>query len=304
VRVVNSFYSAGNYWDLANDSLGGFTLNRNGTDLFYIGRSGATSASFAGNLSVTGSLSVSTGLTVSVASAITRTAISNSVAQFLGTSGTGPVIGFEAEAAAGQFIFRRASASGAAVGSGDNLGYFGWRGAYTTNTYSGTMARIQCVTTQAWDAAGTTLGTAIEIATCQLNGNTLTTVLTIGNGVQFGAPTGGDKGAGTANFAADIYKNNTAYTNPDYVLEKWATGKISIYADKDGASTYDGLKPLREVEAFARKNLHLPRFGQKAGHGLFSGSDAVLASLEEAYLYIFDLEKRIASLEKTRTVPA
>jgi len=117
-------------------------------------------------------------------------------------------------------------------------------------------------------------------------------------GLVLGAPTGGNKGAGTANFAGDIYKNNTAYTNPDYVLEHWATGQIVKFADKEGAAEYDGLKPLSEVKAFAKENLHLPRFGQAAGHGLFSGSDAVLASLEEAYLYIFQLEARISALEE------
>ena len=61
LKIVNSNYSAGNYWHLGNDSLGGFTLNQNGSDLFYIGRSGTTAASFAGALAVTGTLST-TGL--------------------------------------------------------------------------------------------------------------------------------------------------------------------------------------------------------------------------------------------------
>lgn len=119
----------------------------------------------------------------------------------------------------------------------------------------------------------------------------------LAGGLQMGSPTGGNKGVGTINVAADIYKNNTAYTNPDYVLEHWATGEIVKFADKEGAATYTGLKPLSYVEGFVRENLHLPRFGQTAGHGVFSGSDALLASLEEAYLYIFDLEKRLSALE-------
>jgi hypothetical protein len=116
--------------------------------------------------------------------------------------------------------------------------------------------------------------------------------------VLVGAATGGFRGAGTANFAADIYKNNTAYTNPDYVFEKWATGSIVKYADKDGAKEYDGLKPLSEVEAFAKEKLHLPRFGQNAEHGIFSGSDALLASVEEAYLYLFQQDAELQSLRK------
>ena len=123
-------------------------------------------------------------------------------------------------------------------------------------------------------------------------------VVSGGTGATFGAPTGGLKGDGTANFAADIYKNNTAYTNPDYVLEKWATGSIVKYADKAGAEEYEGLMSLEDAEVFAKKNWHLPRFGQAACHGLFSGSDALLASVEESYLYLFDHEHRIKVLEK------
>lgn len=146
----------------------------------------------------------------------------------------------------------------------------------------------------------TNFNIVIAVATAGLRvvNNSGTTYLTVGAGLQVGAPTGGDKGTGTINLAGDIYKNNTAYTNPDYVLEHWATGRIERFAEKEGAAEYSGLMSLSEVEAFARKNLHLPRFGQQAGHGLFSGGDSLLASLEEAYLYIFQLEKRISQLER------
>lgn len=125
----------------------------------------------------------------------------------------------------------------------------------------------------------------------------LTTVASIGQGLQLGNPTGGDKGTGTLNVAGDIYKNNSAYGNPDYVLEWWATGQIVKYADKPGASDYNGPLSLDGLRQFVSTNFHLPRFGQNAGHGLFSGSDAMLAALEEAYIYIFELEERIKRLE-------
>lgn len=125
------------------------------------------------------------------------------------------------------------------------------------------------------------------------NGN-----LSLGRSIQIGSPTGGDKGVGTINVAADIYKNNVAYVNPDYVLEHWATHAIVKYAHKSGAEEYRGLMPLADVEQYARKNWCLPRFGQTAGHGLFSGGDALLASLEEAYLYIFDLQSQIHKLQE------
>lgn len=82
------------------------------------------------------------------------------------------------------------------------------------------------------------------------------------------------------------------------MLEHWATGKIEKFAEKEGASEYRGLQALADVEAFARQNLHLPRFGQQAEHGLFSGSDAVLASLEEAYLHLFKLRADVDALMK------
>lgn len=120
---------------------------------------------------------------------------------------------------------------------------------------------------------------------------------TLTQGFQLGAPTGGDEGAGTLNVAAGVYLNGTAYTNPDYVLEKWATGSIVKFAGKVGAANYGGLKPLAEVETAARESLHLDGFGQDAKNDLFSGSEALLARVEEGYLYLFDHEHRLTALE-------
>lgn len=144
---------------------------------------------------------------------------------------------------------------------------------------------------------GLRIGNIITGSTSNFAISTGSGTVAFGGGVVLGAPTGGDKGAGALNVAADIYKNNTAYTNPDYVLEHWATGKIERFAHKAGAENYHGLQPLAEVEAFTRKHLHLPRFGQGARHGLFSGADAVLASVEEAYLYLFAQAREIADLK-------
>ena len=171
-------------------------------------------------------------------------------------------------------------------------------GAFATNTASaiGTEYDSGYGVTRVWGPDASTIGVwRLRQSASDGSGNRYP--ITIGPGVQVGAPTGGDLGAGTINVAADIYKNNTAYTNPDYVLEHWATGQIVKFADKDGAKDYTGLMPLREVESFARTNLHLPRFGQSAEHGLFSGSDALLASVEEAYIHMFSQEARIARLE-------
>ncbi len=124
---------------------------------------------------------------------------------------------------------------------------------------------------------------------------TLTTKVTIINGIQVGSPTGGDKGAGTINISGDIYKNNTAYTNPDYVFEKYFTGNIIKFASNPGAATYTGLKPLDEVKQFTEEQNELPLIASGQG-GLFGKGDSLLASVEESYLYLFDHEARIKDL--------
>lgn len=121
--------------------------------------------------------------------------------------------------------------------------------------------------------------------------------MTIATGVQVGAaPTGGDKGAGTINLAADIYKNNTAYTNPDYVFEHAYTGRIKLFADSPGADVYDGLMPLSELRAFTRKNLRLPGISDNPA-GAFARSDIALEKIEELALYALELHERVSMLE-------
>jgi hypothetical protein len=116
-----------------------------------------------------------------------------------------------------------------------------------------------------------------------------------GAGVQVGAPTGGDKGAGSINVAADIYKNDTAYTNPDYVFERYFKGHIRKFIGNPGAASYSGLMPLRDVQKHTEENLQLP--GVAKASGMFERADVLLEKLEEAYLYIFQLNERIERLE-------
>lgn len=114
------------------------------------------------------------------------------------------------------------------------------------------------------------------------------------------------RGSGTIDVATNIFKAGTAYNNPDYVLEHWATGRIVRFADREGANRYTGLQPLMEVEQVVRSTFELPMVGEaraaaRAGGpdksiGLFDGGDAILASVEQSYLYLFDHEQRIAEL--------
>ena len=128
-----------------------------------------------------------------------------------------------------------------------------------------------------------------------------TLTYTSGGGIQMGAPTGGDKGSGTANFAADIYKNDSAYANPDYVLEHWATGKIDKFKGNPGAADYPGVMPLEKLEDYIRTHHDLPRVksiqvdGQ--GQGIFARSDIALEKIEELFVYIVEFNNRLKKLE-------
>ncbi len=121
--------------------------------------------------------------------------------------------------------------------------------------------------------------------------------LFVGAGIQIGVPTGGFKGLNTLNCAGDIYKNNSAYTNPDYVLEHYYTGKIEKFAHHEGANTYPGLMLLSDLESYLQEHHHLPRVPRDDGAGIFERSDFVLEKLEELFLYVIALEKRISQLE-------
>jgi len=115
-------------------------------------------------------------------------------------------------------------------------------------------------------------------------------------GLQMGSPTGGDKGVGTINVATDIFKNNTAYTNPDYVFELEYLHQALTPVRKD----YEGLQSLYDIERFTRKWYHLPGISRDVS-GIFERGDMLLEKVEETYLHLFDHEDRIDRVEKLET---
>jgi len=130
-------------------------------------------------------------------------------------------------------------------------------------------------------------------------GSTLTTwndgtaaKVTMFEGVQIGTPTGADKGAGTLNVSGDIYKNNSAYTNPDFVFEHFYRGKISKYAEHEGAKDYTGLMPLRKLHDFTCEHLRFPYITDDP-MGMFGRGDVTLRLIEENTLYLFQHEDRL-----------
>jgi hypothetical protein len=121
-------------------------------------------------------------------------------------------------------------------------------------------------------------------------------VMTLGPGLQLGSPTGGDKGSGTLNVATDIYKNNSAYTNPDYVLEHYYRGTVAEFINSPGAREYQGLMPLDVTREFMDANLHLP-WVDRGPSGAFGRFDMLLVGQESIMLYVLELEERIRVLE-------
>ena len=117
-----------------------------------------------------------------------------------------------------------------------------------------------------------------------------------GQGIMVGSATGGDKGGGTINVATDIYKNNSAYTNPDWVFEMASTGRVSKYVDNLPDDPILRLIPLGELERFVMKHWHLPGITPDP-MGMFERGDVALEWIERLVLYTFDLEERIGLLE-------
>lgn len=176
------------------------------------------------------------------------------------------------------------------VQNGDTLGGFAF-GGYQSGFHNPIL--ITGTVTENW--TGTAHGAKISFATTVNGTTTRTEKMSLQNGLQIGSPTGGDKGAGTINCAADIYKNNVAYTSPDYSLEHWVTGKIEKFKNNDGADGYFRLS-IEESKEYVKKNMRLPRITDEPA-GIFGMANIALEKIEEAHIYIYELHDRIKELE-------
>ena len=176
--------------------------------------------------------------------------------------------------------------------NGDILGAFSFRG-YDGSAFTGSKGFIAVHAGENWSGTGT--GTEIRFSTTPNGSTALGTRVTIIQGMQVGSPTGGDKGAGTINVATNIFRNNTAYTNPDYALEYWATGKIEKFKDNASAGGYFRLS-IEESKEYVKKNFRLPRISDEPA-GIFDMADIALEKIEEAHTYIYELHARVKELE-------
>lgn len=186
-----------------------------------------------------------------------------------------------------RLVMRQDSASPA---DNDDVGAIYWYG----DSDNGTVRAYASVIGRALDVSNATEDAELLLVT-KVAGSDVAAV-SVANGLIVGAPTNGFKGTGTINAAGDIYKNDGAYANPDFVLEHWATGKIERFKDNEGASDYIGLVPVEMLESELRSTLRLPGITDEP-MGTFARHDFVLAKLEEAFIYITQLHNRIAALE-------
>ncbi len=148
-----------------------------------------------------------------------------------------------------------------------------------------------------------------------ITGNATTTgALIVGN------PTGGGQGTGSINIQGDIYKNGTAFTNPDYVFEWYFNSENSKFEARNPkqiqnsnseiqnetstttASTtedsfeYPGMIPLEDLETTLKSLNQLPGVGREP-KGFFGRVDTLLEKIEEAWLYIVEVFRRVVRLE-------
>lgn len=180
--------------------------------------------------------------------------------------------------------------------SGDRLGFFLFGGIDNQGTPAwGNQAGFLSYANENYTSTGK--GTRLELVATAVGSTSRAVVATLLAGIDVGGATGGDKGSGTINVATDIYKNNSAYTNPDYVLEEYYRGEIEIYKDSEGASEYGGLQPIDVTAEFMEANLHLPWIGRDSS-GVFDRGDMLLVGQETMMLHIIGLNKEIKKLNR------
>ena len=203
---------------------------------------------------------------------------------------------------AGDILFSGASSSGLTVGV-DTVDGYDDSAAFLSGSNAiahGRSAYIGVYGNEAGTPGNVLFGignaTGAELVVKRSDGTEAAAIDGATGGMTLGAPTGGENGHGTLNAAGDIYKNNSAYTNPDYVFEHAYTGRIARFADRDGAARYRGLLSLSALEAHVREHHRFPQIPDQP-MGTFARSDVALELIEQLALYLFDHERRLVALE-------
>lgn len=119
-------------------------------------------------------------------------------------------------------------------------------------------------------------------------------------GMAMGSPTGGNQGAGTINVSGDLFKDGTAFTNPDFVLEHYYTGQIVRFINNPGAKQYKGILSIDDMMKYTKKHYKLPGMPSTKVMGVFGRADFLLSKVEESHMYIGELHHRVNKLEEKK----
>lgn len=211
---------AGQSVNVSLSTTGDFIVN---TDDLVVDTS-TGNVSMAGQLTLSGGSS-STGLKLGADVSFYRSAVNVSILSHTNSGTEGALIFASAAAGAQLFVKDSVTAAAALVDYGAYL-----------NDSAGNQEHAANIRMQWTDYTNGSEDSVIYLQT--MNAGTRATRATIGQGVQVGAPTGGDKGVGTLNAQA-VYDDNTLLT--DYVFEP-------DYA----------LLPIDQMASFYREHLHLP----------------------------------------------
>jgi hypothetical protein len=135
------------------------------------------------------------------------------IGQFHGADGVNPDVILDAHNGNGTVRLRHTNGTGAlptATLSGNFIGQFAFNGYGATGYLTQPSVRFRMVAVDNFtDAIG---GARLDIGTTPTGSFGITTVLSLLAGAQIGAPTGGDKGAGTLN-ATGVYAGGVALTS-------------------------------------------------------------------------------------------
>jgi hypothetical protein len=111
-------------------------------------------------------------------------------------------------------------------------------------------------------------------------------------------------GPGSINVSGGVFLNGSAYTNPDYVLENFYTGKIEKFANSPGAKDYTGMLGWDDLESYIKKYWELPGIPEpgvvqdkRRPVDMFERGDILLRNVEELTLRDIELNKRLREAE-------
>ncbi len=86
------------------------------------------------------------------------------------------------------------------------------------------------------------------------------------------------------------------YNHPDYVFEKYFTGRIEKFKDNPGAAEYEGMLSFKALRKRLKTHYKLPGAVSKP-MGLEARQDLLLRYVEELFLYLIHLNKQLDTLE-------